>query len=329
MAVAIGGAIAALLLWMQLWWWVGLPVLVLLGGAELWLQLRADRPVSVTLADDLVMRDAQRLLTVRVDRAQIRSAALLWRPREEGIEAVVVLGGHEGVLLALPFLVPADTDLPGVPVRWIDTRLGGVSGLIGAMAPLDRRCRQLLREPEGLRQLLAWLPSHAWTRQGLQAWRGAAPPLDMFGFYAEPSDCWISIDDDHNVTWAGSEAPVGRPVVLGLATRSVSLLVPRSDELPEEVEGSLPLVVFELAHDLQVCIPAPLPALGDLPPTAVRPTALHLSLPSGGLLLHALQQRGQLRLPEPASTAPPETTDADPDPSVKVRQRQRDDQAPL
>ncbi|MBT3218270.1 MAG: hypothetical protein HN348_04210 [Proteobacteria bacterium] len=274
-----------------LWWysqWLLLPIpfliAVLCYEAVFW--YRGDRPCVLTLGDKLELFDPRREQHLSIDPSKVTTARMHYRRAERGFEVFAVLGDEEGVLFAGQFLmgafVPQRQD---IDIKTVDAFLGGYAGLLRALAPTDRLCRQAIDDPSGL--AINWLrlklPEVAHQRSSLRLWEGEAPDLDAFGYHATQPTARLELEGQQYClhsegrTQEGTLAPA-----LASSTREVLMLRPGDHEnfSPQQI----PLLVVYLAPSTKVAIPAPV--LGTLaesePPSK---TLFHTHVPEGAVLI--------------------------------------------
>jgi len=146
--------------------------------------------------------------------------------------------------------------------------LGGNAGVLRGLAPPDRLVRQMLDDRDGelAQALLDHIPASAFTRRALRVWKGHAPPVDFMGLHQGPPDAWLVLQDSPDgpvlSVFDGpgpATVPTGpRPVTGtqgGRASRVLTLLsLPGQDDRM----ARLPVVVWDLADQVRLAVPAPL-----------------------------------------------------------------------
>jgi len=316
---AVGVGLGALFWWLELIWWVPVPVVVATVVLEGWLLLRSDRPIRITMDGDKLVIDDRFAATLTVFRDRVRAVTVLHQPRSDagrpGHELVIVVLGERRVLAAvavqtveLPALPPGAVD-----VARMDGWLGAGAGILRAVAPLPRICRQRVFDRSLVAAVAEWAGSEALDHRGLRLWSGASPDLSPFGFHTDEAtgilrlgaERWTFQDLD------GRERTGGRQCAgWQLAEREAVLLGLAGTDEP--VPGVLPLLVLTLPADdgstLRVAVPAP--AHGGEERTPVDDDVFHTHAPEGAVLLAWLDEVGAL----PADLPVPPDLESEPRP---------------
>lgn len=251
----VGGGLSLVLAWMDLWWWVPVPLALSFLVFELFFWRRGDRAVDLELGDRLTVVDPVRGQRLDLDPADVTVASILHRPGPPGTHDVwFVLSADTGPLLAArvrtraPFAArPTDLD-----ARLTDAMLGGDAGSVRALAPNDRVVRQIVDDPkaEAVRWLRERIPVDAWSRTGARVWKGAQPGMDILGHFEGPADAFLVLEGDR-FRIDGSEQVLG-PLDAGCSGRQVVLF---GEALQDQ---ELPMLVLDLDADTPLVCPAPI-----------------------------------------------------------------------
>lgn len=285
----------AVLWWLELWWWLPVPVLIAIVGYELLFWARGDRPTVLQLGPEQIeLSDPVRGQTLSVSLDEIELATASWRRRGSGSEIVVLLADAVGPRLAVAFRLttPPRVEPHDVDTDAADALLGGQAGILRAVAPFDRAARQRFDDPQAVRWLREHIPAQAWARTGLRIWRGEAPPLSPFGFYLEEPHGWLVLDA---LDWAlidpeGATLASGRlDTIEASALSRRAMLIQRGEDGPEELLTTIPLLGLRLGPDQIVHLPAPV-ATADLSPRPARGDDLHTHAPEGAALVAHLRR---------------------------------------
>ncbi len=319
----VGVGLGSLFWRLELIWWVPVPVIVATVALEGWLLLRSDRPIRITIDGEKLIIDDRFAATLTVFRDRVRAVTVLHQPRSDagrpGHEIVVVVLGERRVLAAVAVQT---TDLPALPegavdVARADAWLGAGAGILRAVAPLSRICRQRVFDRSLVAAVAEWAGDEALGRRGLRLWRGPSPDISPFAFLTDEAtgvlrlgaERWTFQDLDGQERTgprrcAGWQLAEREAVLLGLAGAD------------EPVPGVLPLLVFALpANDgatLRVAVPAP--AHGGQEQTPVDDDVFHTHAPEGAVLLAWLEEVGALPVdlpvpPDPESEPRPDEGD--------------------
>ncbi len=294
----VGVGLGGLLWWLDLVLWVPVPVIASTALLEGWLALRADRPIRIELERERLVIDDRFAATMTVFADRVRGLTIVHQPRVDagraGHEVVLVLASERRVLAAIALQVAELPTLPAgaVDVEAIDILLGARAGLLRAMAPATRICRQRVHDPALVDALARWVSDDARAHRALRLWSGAAPELSPFGLHVDDAggvlllglDRWTFADDD-GATRSGPR----RCDRWHVAEREAVLFGVDGQE--EVAEGVLPLLVLVLACDdgdgLAIAIPAPCRAEDRAPlPEGVH----HTHAPEGAVLLAWLRE---------------------------------------
>ena len=303
----IGVGLGVLLFWLDFVLWAPIPVLVTTALMEAWLALRSDRPVRVVVDGERLVVDDRFAPTLTIFRDRVHALTVLHQPRShggaDGHELVMVLCSERRIEMALAAQVTTLPPLRGgaIDVARQDRRLGAQAGLLRAMAPLGRSCRQRIHDPALLEAVWAWTPPEARSRQALRLWRGPEPELSPFGLHTEEPHGVLVLHEDHWSLLDGDDRQQRGPRRCAramLAERHAILF--GVDGTEDATSGVLPLWMLVLPSDdgeeLIVAVPAPTHAGTELPTCGSH--ALHTHAPEGAVLIAWLDEVGQL----PAST---------------------------
>jgi len=273
--LVVGISLSAVLCFMHAWWWAPIPLAISFLIYELVFWWRGDRPATLCLDRVLTLTDQLRGQAVVIHPDDVEVFTIHYRrsnPDKAGsdrLEVTVVLGGFDGVKLALRLMIDPSAWKPGpaaVDVDTMDRIIGGYAGLLRAVAPRSAIARQTFDDPAG--QVLSWLTQHipnpASQRIGLRVWRGAAPPLDPFGHHDSAPSGWLVIARDRYRLMLDGVIHRGDITLIrsGRSSRSAQLMVvdEQGDRTIRPTE--LPLLVLELDTALTLAFPSPLAGVG-------------------------------------------------------------------
>lgn len=295
LAVGLIGTLAVL--WFGQWWWVPAPLAASFLIYEWFFWARGDRAIRLDFDAD-AMREADTFLkrhrTVRWEA--ISSATLVYRDKDDHkIEAIVVLCTDDEVVLGLQFMLPASEFVAGptdVDADLCNAVIGAISGLIRALAPREVLVRQQIEDPAALQWLRQRFDERVWANSSVRQWTGAAPELDLFGYYAQPHDGLLHLEGP-TARWVGrSESAESIPSEPGppCQSRRTAILFRMSGEEHEEKEEPLPLWLQPVGGQV-VAIPAPIASLHEtLPSRDPDPDWRHVHAPEGAVVLWHLWQ---------------------------------------
>lgn len=293
----VGALLGALLFWLQWWWWVPVPLVLATALIEAYLVLRSDRPVTLTFDDAKVVVDDRFAATLTVFRDRIHAVTVLTRERpsgaEDGHEVVTVFSSDRRVLLAIAVQQTVPPPPCAIDVDLLDRFLGAQAGLLRAVAPATRTCRQRVHDPALTQALIDFAPEAARARQALRLWAGDAPSLSPFGLHDTEPDALMLLEGDRFqvVDAEGVEICSGRldDVHHTVHLREAVLLRVAGED--DAQAGQLPLLVLHLPG-IRVAVPAParVDEVSAPPPGLLH----HTHAPEGAVLLAALQRLGHL-----------------------------------
>lgn len=288
---ALGSLVLALLGW---WWWLPVPLAAGVLGFELWRFQRSDRPIRLELGPDIRLVDQRGGQTLRVALDDVRAATCWHRQRGAEREVVLALYGDTGALLALAFRLPRYAPSTGdLDADAWDERLGGVSGIVNAVAPRARACRQWFADPQALAWLRAHVPPAAWEVTTARGWTGAAPSMDLFGYLEGSADTTLFLEGKRWWTADGRQGALDTPQY-GSGDRE-AVLFRLDEDRPDLESGRLPLLTVRLGT-LELAVPCP--AGVSAPPSPETDTRIHLQVPEGAALLaHLEASTGATRAP--------------------------------
>jgi len=246
------------------WWTWPLPLALSFFAYEWFFWRRGDRMITLDLGAEIIVTDPIQSHEWRVRPAGVSAATILYKQAgPQRWHAWIVLSGPEAPVFA------ARVELEGA-VDWLPTDvcidavapvLGGNPAALRAMAPASAVCRQLIRDPKGigLRWFRENIPTEAWRRTYVRTWQGAAPDLDIVGLHLGKPTGSLQLDGDR-VTLCSDAGRVDVEIDCGQASvssRAIALMKFPGDNRPDG-EQELPLLLWQLAPSLTLCIPAPL-----------------------------------------------------------------------
>lgn len=290
--------------------WAPVPALMALALHRLIFWWRGDRPVRLELTDRLVLHDPKRGAEISVRPSEVHTATLHYRPlRDDRLEAIVVLTNRREVLFSVRLQVEPDVQLfpHDVDVEAMDQLLGGYAGVLKSVSGPGTRCRQVIDDPAG--QALTWLRQNlhpaAWNRTAVRVWRGAEPPLDLFGHHGDPHDAMLILDGDGYELADDERRRTGTIMLMRSARSEREVTVARrfriednNDEVPHETI-TLPLMLLELDSALTLAIPAQIAGLEGVE-QPLNETLLHTHVAEGGAAVwHVLMRWPQAAWPTP------------------------------
>jgi hypothetical protein len=323
----LGLVTAAILGWLGEWIWLPAPIIGSIVLHEAIFYIRGDRPIVVTLEGSqltAIDRKGGRELVVDLSEAHVASVAVRrGRGGREPEQAFVVLHRTDRELMALR-LDTSHRDWPAeaVDLDALQPVLGGNAGVLRGLASPERMVRQTLRDKDGAlaRALLAAIPAQAWSRVAVRVWRGAEPPVDFMGLHRGPPDAQLILDGDR---WTLSErfgdATTDGTITGATGGRADRILELMSTPGVPAQHARLPQVVWDVADDIRLVIPAPLAGhQGDRVELGER--ALHTHLAEGALLVWWLLDRLPARgLPPGVQQAVDDSRVANPHPPAVLR----------
>lgn len=250
----------AILIWLDLWWWVPLPLAFSFIAYELFFWWRGDRPSTLELTEDARLDDPQRSAPVVVRPSEVTSARLAFERDKHGWDVWVVLAYPASVALAARFRTrsfePAAGDLDVARMAGV---LGGRVGVVRALGPTVCVGRQRF-EDRAVPSAIAWIrtqiPRAAWEQTSARLWRGSEPDLDLLGLHTGEPDAFLTLTGSTYRLVAGDDVQQGEcsPGPLTTALRRIVLLLFAGED--SQSAHRLPLLVFDLAPGLTLAIPA-------------------------------------------------------------------------
>jgi len=284
-ALLLGMLCIPVLVWLELWMWVPIPLLALVLLNEFVWWLRGDRAIVVQLSrDSLVVVDRKGQDELSLAVADIQAVNVWYRSHAKGHEVCLALFDGHRVRFAATLhcasdaFVPAPTDID--VCKW-EELLGETAGIRAAVAPPEVSVRQHLRGIE----LLTWcrerFATEAHSRTWARAWLGAAPPLTLFGIHANAPDGMIRCGPGSALHAPDGEALQVPLAIIAHAHRAVTLLEKTADG-PQTVEGHIGLAVLATSDTTRLVCPCADVVQSEV---VLGPSDLHTHTPEAMALL--------------------------------------------